>query len=46
MSIVEDSRHVYVPLHSVKFDSSLGLMHPLMLIVYIIITPLLATLAI
>jgi hypothetical protein len=31
MSIVEDRRHVYVPSHSVKFDSSWGLMHPLML---------------
>jgi hypothetical protein len=31
MSIVEDRRHVDVPSHSVKFDSSHGLMHPLML---------------
>jgi hypothetical protein len=30
MSIVEDRRHVDVPSHSVKFDSSHGLMHPLM----------------
>jgi hypothetical protein len=29
MSIVEDRRHVDVPSHSVKFDSSHGLMHPL-----------------
>jgi hypothetical protein len=29
MLIVEDRRHVDVPSHSVKFDSSHGLMHPL-----------------
>jgi hypothetical protein len=37
MSIVEDRRHVYVPSYSVKFDSSWGLMHPLMLTVALVI---------
>jgi hypothetical protein len=39
MSIVEDRRHVYVLSYSVKFDSSWGVIHPLILIdIYSFIT--------